>query len=306
MKHDTYWMGSHLLTSPLMNAAGTCKTVEAVKDLAKVQDIGAILLGSVTLLPRDGNSDTTYFSTPYGSINSVGMQNFGMDAYEKHIPDMVSIAHGVDKKFGVSVAGVTGPEEFVILSERACAAGADFIELNIGCPNVRDRGSKHQILTFNLNGIQQMLTLLEKRLDRNMFVSVKISPISDPLYIEELAKMIGEFELIKAVTAINTFPNGHALTEAREQVITNGKGLGGIAGPALGMIGKGQVLQYSMHLPSRMQIIAAGGISTGRDVLDYETNGAGLFQIGTAFLDKGPSVFGQILFEAMELNAANN
>lgn len=277
-----------------MNAAGTCKNISEFVRLCLTEDIGAILLGSITLKERAGNPGNVYHETPVGSLNSIGMSNLGLEKYRLLIPKFADEAHQHKKKLGVSIAAVESLEEYWQIAEEVIALGADFIEINCGCPNVWDNGRQHRILTFDLKAMEKILATL-KYLDFPF--SVKVSPISDPIYIQELAALITKCNNITAVTAINTFPNGNDRDEKGNNAIS-GAGFGGVSGEALALIGKGQVYQWRQCLNPDIQIIAAGGISTGKDMRDYRLNGASLFQIGTAFLNKGPEIFGQVMAEA--------
>ena len=290
-----YSLGQVPLTSPLMNAAGTCKTLEEVRDLSRVEDIGAIMLGSITMEMRHGNSGEVFRTTSLGALNSLGMPNAGSISYREMMPEMVSIAHERNKAFGVSVAAIGNMKEYVLLAHDCVEAGADFIELNLGCPNVWDAGVQHRILTFDPGAVDDILFMVAPILNGRP-LCIKVSPISDPVYLNELAAVIGS--RVTAVTAVNTFPNGHGRFISGRQLIDVGKGLAGVSGAALKLIGRGQVLQWRDALPDDVQVIAAGGIDCGQDIMDYGKNGAELFQIATAYFQKGPGIFGEVLAEA--------
>ncbi len=286
----------------VMNAAGTCKNLEDVINLCKVDDLSAILLGSVTMLKRAGNSGDVYNSTSrLGTLNSLGMNNAGFDHYASILPAMVNLAHTNEKKFGISVAAIDGIEEYIQMAEKSIRLGVDFIELNGGCPNVWDSGKQHRILTFDPISCQQLFSGMQKCMPNDANVYFKVSPISDPAYIQDLALVINEYPVITGITATNTFPNGHGRDSTGRKLISVGKGLAGVSGLSLKYISKGQVLQWHDYLLPEKEIIAAGGIDCGQDILDYGANGAVKFQIGTALFDKGLSIFGTVLAEAEQL-----
>ncbi|MDO8691281.1 MAG: dihydroorotate dehydrogenase, partial [Dehalococcoidia bacterium] len=122
------------LEHPLMNAAGTCKSLDEVKQLSRAST-SAIMVGSITLQERAGNSGNVYVAGPRFSLNSLGMPNPGASYYEKHLPTMAALAHDAGKPLLVSVAGFT-PPEYGELAAVAFDGGADAVELNLGCPNV--------------------------------------------------------------------------------------------------------------------------------------------------------------------------
>lgn len=285
----------------VMNAAGTCKNLEGLLELCKVDDISAILIGSVTKQKRDGNSGEVYRTFPQGTLNSLGMNNLGFDYYSSRMRDWAQVAHAKGKKFGVSVAGVESIDEYAIMTAECISKNVDFVELNGGCPNVWDNGKQHRILTFDLNACEKLFRAIYNYARGNAEVYFKVSPISDPVYIQELASLINRCSCITGITTTNTFPNGHGRDAEGKQLIAVGKGLAGVSGTALKFISKGQVLQWREYLSPEKQIIAVGGIDCGQDILDYSANGAVKFQIGTAFLNTGASIFGQVLAETEEL-----
>ncbi len=285
----------------LMNAAGTAKTLDDVTALCKVPDIRAIVVGSITIKTRHGNDGNTYRATPAGSLNSIGMKNPGLDVYKNTLPTMVGLAHAQGKLLGVSVAGIDSVKEYAELTAAAFEAGADLVEENGGCPNVWAHGRQHRILTFDLEGMRVMLDEVESVTPLGKRVYIKVSPCSDPMYLKELSELFNSYPFITGVTAINTFPNGFGRDENGDNLISVGKGLAGVSGLSLKLIGPGQVLQYREHLSAEKEIIATGGINCGQDLLDYAACGATYFQIGTALWDRGPSVFGEVLADAMIL-----
>ena len=285
----------------VMNAAGTCKNLEGLLELCKVDDISAILIGSVTKQKRDGNSGEVYRTFPQGTLNSLGMNNLGFDYYSSRMRDWAQEAHAKGKQFGVSVAGVESIEEYILMAEECIRKNADFVELNGGCPNVWDTGRQHRILTFDLKAFEKLFLGIKEYLPKDAKIYFKVSPISGPIYLQELACVINAFPIITGITTTNTFPNGHGRDAGGKQLIAVGKGLAGVSGTALKFISKGQVLQWREYLSAEKQIIAVGGIDCGQDILDYSANGAVKFQIGTAFLNTGASIFGQVLAETEEL-----
>jgi len=113
--------------------------------------------------------------------------------------------------------------------------------------------------------------------------------------------MIEEWKVVKAVTSTNTFPNAFIYDEKGRPRLTPGGGFAALGGPAIKPIGLGRVKQLRSLLPSRIDIIGVGGITTGLDVLDYQRAGAAAVQIATALLRRQLKVFGQLLGELSEL-----
>ncbi len=296
--------GVHL-EHPVMNAAGTCKLLDAgegeidVRKLAR-SPVAAIMVGSITLEPRAGNSGNVYYTEPGFSLNSLGLPNPGAGYYEKHLPEMVEIAHAAGKPLFVSVAGFN-PAEYAELAELALEGGADFVELNFGCPNVWDGSRQKQITSFNQEAVYVTLHVVQERIGKNVKAGVKLSPFSDPFSLIEVAAVIGDCEMIKVVVSANTFPNAFAADGSGAPYITPADGLAGMAGSALKPVGLGQVKQLRNLLPPRIQLVGVGGVSSAQDVRDYQRVGAQAVQVGTALLNRGLGLFTDILTELVDM-----
>ena len=136
---------------------------------------------------------------------------------------------------------------------------------------------------------------------KNKILSVKLSPIPDPVLLKKIAVLINESEIICAVTTSNTLPNVFAYADDGRPAIQSVTELGGMGGSALKPIALGQVKQLRELLRDGIDIIGVGGIKTGKDVLDYLNAGASAVQIGTACFDRGPQIFGDVLTELAAL-----
>jgi dihydroorotate dehydrogenase len=284
------------LEHPLMNAAGTCKLLEEVRALSR-SATAAIMVGSITVEPRTGNSGDVYWSGPMFSLNSLGLPNRGAQYYAMVLHEMVGIAHDEGKPLFVSVAGFSA-NEYAGLAELALRCGADLVELNFGCPNVWAGSVQKRIVCFDPAMVYDTLTKVEEKIGAGAKVSVKISPFSDPFALVQVAEVIGMSTMVKAVTTTNTFPNAFGFNGTKS-AITPGGGLAGFAGPAMKPIGLGQVRQLRAFLPERIQTIAAGGVTHGKDVQEYLDSGAVVVQVATAYLNRGAQVFSSLLGELL-------
>ena len=289
------------LEHPLMNAAGTCKMLEDVEKLSRSAS-AAIMVGSITVEPRTGNSGDVYWAGSMFSLNSLGLPNRGAPYYREVLPKMVAVAHGADKPLFVSVAGFS-PEEYVDLAELAFRGEVDLVELNLGCPNVWQGSTQKRIACFDPAIVAEVLRCVEEKVGADAKVSVKISPFSDPFALAEVAQVIGASKLAKAVTTVNTFPNAFSYNGAKPR-ITPGGGLAGFAGPAMKPIGLGQVRQLRGLLPEHIQIIGVGGITHGEDIREYCESGAVATQVATAYLERHEQVFSSLLGELLETASA--
>ena len=291
------------LVHPILNAAGTCKTLEDFKKLVRTP-LRAIMVGSITPEVRDGNPGSTFYSNQNFSLNSVGLSNPGPVYYRDFLPQMVKIANAADKYVFVSVEG-SMPAGYAILTELVFEWGVHFVELNLGCPNKwTNDGRQETIPSYDLAMLQEIIRVCEMSLGftkRKKRISVKLSPISDPVLLKKIADIINESKIICAVTTSNTLPNAFAYTDDGKPAIQSVTELGGMGGPALKPIALGQVKQLRGLLRDDIDIIGVGGIKTGKDVLDYLNAGASAVQIGTACFDKGPQIFSDVLTELATL-----
>lgn len=292
-------LGSVGFEHPVMNAAGTCKTIEDVKRLAKSLS-AAIVVGSATWEPRLGNQGNTYWFDPQGlySLNSVGLQNPGAAYYQQQLPLMVSIAHEAGKPLIFSVAGLE-VDEFIKLIKLAKKAKVDIVELNLSCPNVRDSQNHAQIAAYDSVFVTRLWsTIIAQELDR-VNLSFKLPPFLDP---EQLRTFIW-YAMMRPpnpiFTVMNTVPSAYSL-EADKKVITSGSGLAGMGGPAIKPIALGQIVQVR-RIFTKSPIIGVGGINSGQDVVDFQSVGAVVVQVGTAYINQGERIFEKILTEYIQI-----
>ncbi len=288
------------LEHPLMNAAGTCKLTEHVRKLARSAS-AAVVLGSITVESRSGNSGNVFWRNECFSLNSLGLPNPGKEYYRRELPLISAICHDQGKPLIVSVAGFSS-KEYGILAEVALEGGADLIELNLGCPNVWDEGKQKRIACFDLELVEEILFQeVLGRIVNSGVIGVKVSPFSDPMQLEEFARFLAKHNLTQFfLTAVNTFPNALAIDEVGIQRITPAEGLAGLAGPALKPIALGQIRQYRNILTPEIQIAGAGGVQSGQDMRDFQRVGAAVIQMNTAY-GEDERVFERVLSEYVEL-----
>jgi dihydroorotate dehydrogenase subfamily 1 len=283
------------LKHPVMNAAGTCKTIDHVKKLAR-SAVSAVMVGSITVEARAGNEGNVFWPDPAGrySLNSLGLPNPGSAYYQAELPAMAATAHHAEKPLFVSVAGFT-PDEYAELTMLALDGGADGVELNLSCPHVWDEGVQKRIVSYDPVMVDDVLLAVYGAIgERSAVVWVKLSPL-DPFTLADIAAVLNRHS-VPVVTTTNTFPNAMALHPSNGRpVIDPGGGLAGLAGPVLKPIGLGQVMQLHSLLSAGTQFIGVGGISGGPDVMDYLAY-ASAVQVGTAYYaTEDPRVFGRIL-----------
>jgi dihydroorotate dehydrogenase (fumarate) len=271
------------IVPPLLNGGGCCKTIVDVRELSSCL-AGAVLVGSITMEPRLGNEGEVWWVGQGAALNSLGMPNGGIGYLKESLPQMVEIAHDAGKALVVNVAGLR-TEEYAVLAGVALEHGADAVEANLGCPNVLEDGRRKSIFSFDLAAIDEILARIQQEAGKSAPVWLKVSPYSDSGLLGKAAQIIAGYDVVKAVTAVNTFPNAYGFDESGRSAI--GVGLAGLSGRALKHIGLGQVKQWRESLPGRVSLLGVGGISTGADIRDYGSVGADAFQVTTELLKHG-------------------
>ncbi len=295
------------LEHPLMNAAGTCKSLDEVGTLAR-SAVAAVVVGSITEQARAGNGGNVYHTGDFFSLNALGLPNPGLEYYRERLPDMVAVTHSAGKPLIVSIAGFNAAE-YARTAHAVALAGADLIELNLACPNVWDGGRQKRIACFDNDQTRAVCGQVAHALAtvgdtipvdrRPPAFGIKISPFSDPAGLAELAGLITvlsrEPSGPRFVCAVNTFPNALALTDANEPVID--VELAGLSGAALRPVALGQIRQLRRLLPETVELIGAGGVTDGRGIVDFLHAGAAAVQAATAYWNRqgDAGVFGDIL-----------
>lgn len=267
------------------------KSLEDVKTLAKSR-AGAVVVGSISVKPRKPNKGQKYWrhKEKFYSLNSYGLPNGGMPYYKEKLPLMVKLAHDSNKLLIANVVGFSA-SEFLTLIKLAEDSGADIVELNFSCPNAWTEGGKQkQILSYHPKIVEQTLKYIKEK-KPSIPIALKLSPLP-PDILADISKVIVKSKIIKIVTATNSYPNAFTSTGTK----TSGQdSLAGLSGRALKPISLGMVSQLRQLLPSSIEIIGCGGISTSNDVSDFLKSGAKAVQIATALVDDGLTVFDKIL-----------
>jgi len=255
-----------LLANPVMAASGTFGYgLEMAKEL-DIQRLGAIVCKGTTLRRRRGNPQPRTVETPAGMLNSIGLQNMGVEAL---IRDIAPIWATWRVPVVVNIAGES-IEEYARLARRLDGvAGVSGLELNISCPNVAtgmEFGSSPQMAAAVTAAVRRETTLP---------VIVKLTPnVSDIASVARAAADAGA----DALTLINTFPAMAIDVKNRRPAL--GWTFGGLSGPALKPIALRLVYQTAAAVD--VPLIGCGGIMSGLDAMEYIMAGASAVQVGTA------------------------
>lgn len=292
----------------IMAGAGLCKTFaqEAIAPLAASGD--AMVVGSITWDGRLGNTGLCQnFDNPLYGVNAWGMPNPGDYPPDLHMnspEDKQHLAWRREKKLVLSLAEFT-PMKYAGLYA-SLASWGNAIELNFGCPNVRDGGKQHKIVSFDPPTIARILDLVTLSASPHVTTGVKLSPYSDPGLLKEVAAVIAESEVVDNIVTCNTFPNGLVYGPDRKVVKLSeeaGK-YGGISGEALKPISLSNAAQFAeafKDLSSSVKVVRVGGISSGEDVYQSYDVGCVGVQMVTAVIKEGPRALARVREEYADI-----
>ncbi|PYR86930.1 MAG: dihydroorotate dehydrogenase [Acidobacteria bacterium] len=258
--------GLHL-NNPIIAASGTFGYGEEFERFTELRRIGGICVKGTSAQPIDGNLPPRLFPTASGMLNSIGLENVGVDAF---IRDKMPFLRNADCAVFVNVFGFNEDEYAEVVDKLNACEGIAAYELNISCPN-----TKHGGMVFGQSPqLTHELTKMLKARSRRPVI-VKLSPnVTD---ITELARS-AEDGGADALTVANTFLGMAIDTDTfrpRIQTIT-----GGLSGPAIRPITLRMVYQCSHAV--KIPIIGLGGITKTEDAVEYLLAGAAAVQVGTA------------------------
>jgi dihydroorotate dehydrogenase (NAD+) catalytic subunit len=262
-----------VLPNPILVASGTFGYGVEYGDVVDVDRLGGICCKGTTLKPRIGNPTPRVTETPGGMLNSIGLQNPGVDAViEKYAATWSTWRAPVL----VNVAGESVHDYVEVARRLDGMPGIAGIELNISCPNVGAGG-----LQFAIDaGAAGEVTAAVRRVT-DLPLLVKLSPnVAD---IRPIARAIADAGA-DALTAINTL-SGIAVAPDRRRPLL-GNTYGGLSGPAVKPVALRVVFEAAQAV--KIPVIAIGGVTELADVLDFLAVGAVAVQVGTAiFADPG-------------------
>lgn len=269
-------IGDLKFKNPVLTASGTFGYGREFDDFIDVSSLGGIIVKGTTLEPREGNSYPRMAETPLGMLNAVGLQNKGVEYFEKSIyPQIKSYKTNI-------IVNINGSyiEEYVELAARINKLDdIPAIELNISCPNVKMGG-----MAFGTNPLsaREAVRAVRKAYDKKLIV--KLSP--NVTSITEFAK-ISEEEGADAISLINTLL-GMAI-DIRRMNPALSTVTGGLSGPAIKPIALRMVWQAANAV--KIPVIGIGGIMNASDAIEFILAGASAIQVGTAsFIDPAASV----------------
>ena len=254
------------LKNPIIMASGTFGFGKEYGEIYNINKLGGISSKGLTFVPKAGNEGMRVYETPSGMMNSVGLENPGVEGFiEKELPDfskldmcrIVNLGGGCEDDY-VKGAKMLDDKDF------------DIIELNISCPNV-----KHGGMAFGIKSEVARKVVREVRKATSKPLIIKLSPNAED--IVEMAKVCEE-EGADGISLVNTFKAMAIDIKNRKPVFNNVTA--GLSGPAIKPIALRMV--YEVCKAVSIPVIGMGGIMSAEDVIEFIMAGATCVQIGTA------------------------
>ena len=255
------------MKNPVVVASGTFGFGREYSQFFDLSELGGICAKGLTLLPREGNPAPRIAEYAGGLLNSVGLQNPGVDAF---IAEELPFLRQYDVKVIANISGNT-PEEYGVMCEKLAGAGVDMIEVNISCPNVKAGG-----LAYGTRPeLAAEVTEMAKSHAGNVPVMVKLSPnVTD---ITEIARAV-EAAGADAVSLINTIRGMRIDVNTRRPILK--MNTGGLSGPAVLPVAVRMVWEVSQAV--KVPVLGMGGVSKGEDAAQLMLAGASAVAVGTA------------------------
>ncbi len=252
--------------NPIIPASGVFGYGREYEEFYPLSMLGGIATKGTTGTLRTGNLSPRIAETPAGMLNSVGLQNPGIDTFiEKELPNLLT----KDTVILANIAGST-PEECAEVAAKLDKTDVHMIELNISCPNVKQGGAA---FGTSCTSAEAVTAAVRKATSKPLVV--KLSP--NVTSIVEIAKAV-ESAGADALSMINTLLGMRIDVRTRRPVLHNN--VGGLSGPAILPVAVRMIWQTANAVS--IPIIGMGGVSTGEDALELMMAGASAVQVGAA------------------------
>jgi len=259
-------IGPMTLANPILTASGTFGYGDEYAHVVEVSSLGGVITKTGTLERRVGNAPVRIAETPSGMLNSIGLENVGLDRFRSEkLPKLRSLGATVV----ASIGGETPRELERLLDALGSEKGIAGFEINFSCPNVSRGGARYWAVPRRLEKTLQRL----RPLTRTALIA-KLSP--DVTSVGDLA-IACEQGGADAVTAVNTFVGMAIDLDPLEPKLN--RTTGGLSGPAIKPLALARC--YEAARAVSIPVIGSGGIMNGRDALDFLAVGASAVQVGT-------------------------
>ncbi len=254
------------LKNPIMPASGTFGSGKEYEEYLELSRLGMVVTKGVADVPWKGNATPRVAETYGGMLNSVGLQNPGIEHF---IREDIPFLEEQDTKAMVNIAG-RSIEEYVRVVTALQDQPVDLLELNISCPNIKEGG-----VAFGTDvDMAYQVTKKVKEAARQPLI-VKLSPnVTDVVAVAKACEAAGA----DGISLINTLLGMNMDIKTRRPLLANT--FGGLSGPAIKPVALRMVYQVAKEIS--IPVIGIGGITTWEDALEFILAGATAVQVGTA------------------------
>lgn len=256
-----------IMKNPIMTASGTFGFGREYSRLYDLNRLGAITVKGITIEPRRGNPPPRLIETPSGILNSIGLQNPGLEGF---IGDELPYLRRLSTPVIVNISGNTIEEYAFLASELDRVEGVSALEVNVSCPNV-----KEGCMAFGIKKDSLFSVVSAVRKSTTLPVIVKLSPnVRDIAEMAETAENAGA----DAVSLVNTFLGMAIDIDRKKPLLANT--FGGLSGPAIKPIALRMV--WEVYERVDIPVIGMGGIMNWKDAVEFILAGAASVAVGTA------------------------
>ncbi len=253
--------------NPVLLASGTCGYGQELLPLTDLSRIGGLVSKTITPEPRAGNRPPRVVETPAGMLNSIGLQNPGLEGF---IREKWPFLAGLDTRVVVNIAAPTAEQHGEMAARLEGLEGIAGLEINISSPNMKDGG-----MLFGCNPAAAAEVIGAVRRATRLPVIAKLTPnVTDIAAVAEAVAEAGA----DGISLINTLVGMAIDVERRRPVL--GNITGGLSGPAIKPVALAMV--WKVHRAVRLPLMGIGGIATAADALEFMLAGATAVQVGTA------------------------
>lgn len=256
---------------PLILASGILDQTARSMKRSVQEGMGGVVTKSIGKKPREGHPNPTVVELETGLLNAMGLPNPGIEAFKEELQHLGEI---IDEEPIIGSIFASTAEDFADMAEEVVENGADMVELNLSCPHAEGYGAS---IASNERLMKNVVKTVDKKVDSPLLA--KLPPSNE---IDEKAEAV-EKSGADAVVCINTVRAMAINFETRKPIL--GNKFGGYSGPGIKPIGLRCV--YEVYEEVDIPIIGCGGITTGRDALEYILAGASALQVGTALRYRG-------------------
>ncbi len=255
------------LKNPIVTVSGTFGFGREYGQYFDLSRLGGLTTKGLTLEPREGNPPPRVAETPLGMLNSVGLQNPGVEAFLQNEWPFLQ------KQDTVIIANISGNtvEDYERLASRLCEAGLAMLEVNISCPNVKAGGLAFGVTAEGAAAVTKAV----RRVAGDTPVIVKLSPnVTDIAEIARACETAGA----DALSLINTLRGMRIDVHSRKPILK--MNIGGLSGPAVLPIAVRCVFEVSRAV--KIPILGMGGVQSGEDAAELMLAGATAVGVGSA------------------------